>query len=601
MLIEEYALVGDLQTAALVGRDCSIDWLCFPRFDSGACFAALLGSEQHGRWLLTPKGEVTRTERRYREDTLVLETELTTADGVVRIVDFMPPRGNYPDIVRVVEGMSGRVPMRMQLVIRFDYGSIVPWVVRRSGAVKAIGGPDSLILRTPVPTRGKDLTTVAEFEVGSGDWIPFVLTWHPSHDPSPEPIDPAVALRETIAFWAEWSGRATYSGSWRDAVMTSLRVLKAMTYAPTGGIVAAPTTSLPEQLGGVRNWDYRYCWLRDATFTLYSLMLAGYKDEAMSWRDWLLRAIAGDPSQLRIMYGPGGERRLPETELEWLPGYEDSKPVRVGNAASRQRQLDVYGEVLDSFWFSRRLGIPANDAAWDIGVKLLEYLESSWREPDEGIWEIRGTPRDFTYSKVMAWVAFDRIVKSIELGWRKGDDLDRWKRAREEVRTEILEKGYDSDRGAFVQHFGSKELDASTLMLPLVGFLPATDKRMVGTIEAIQRELTRGGLVFRYASDGAESVDGLPRGEAAFLPCTFWLADNLALLGRRAEARALFEHLLALRNDLGLLSEEYDVNAKRLVGNFPQAFTHVALVNTARNLTPGLSPARHRGGADRTT
>jgi GH15 family glucan-1,4-alpha-glucosidase len=537
---------------------------------------------------------VKRTERRYREDTLVLETELETEEGVVRIVDFMPPRGRSPDVVRVVEGMSGRVPMRMQLVIRFDYGSIVPWVRRRGSALSAIGGPDALVLRTAVPTRGRDLTTVAEFVVGAGDWIPFTLTWHASSDPLPKPIDPAVALRETIGFWADWTGRSTYTGSWRDAVMTSLRILKALTYAPTGGIVAAPTTSLPEHLGGVRNWDYRYCWLRDATFSLYALTLAGYADEALAWRDWLLRAVAGDPSQMSIMYGPAGERRLPEIELDWLPGYEGAKPVRVGNAASRQRQLDVYGEILDSFWISSRIGSRPDGAAWNLAVKLLDYLESAWREPDEGIWEIRDTPRHFTYSKVMAWVAFDRGVKVIETLGRKGP-LDRWKRAREEVRAEILEKGYDADRGAFVQSFGTKELDASALMFPLVGFLPVRDKRMIGTIDAIQRELVKEGFVFRYASERAEEIDGLPAGEAAFLPCTFWLADNLALLGRRAEARGVFERLLDLRNDLGLLSEEYDVEAKRLVGNYPQAFTHVALVNTARNLTTGLSPARHRG------
>jgi GH15 family glucan-1,4-alpha-glucosidase len=597
MRIEEYALIGDLQTAALVGRNCSIDWLCFPRFDSGACFSALLGDEHHGRWLLSPAADVKKTVRRYREDTLVLETELETADGVVRVVDFMPPRGRYPDVVRVVEGMSGTVRMRMQLVIRFDYGSIVPWVRRHASGLTAIGGPDALVLRTPVPTKGRDLTTVAEFEVGAGDWIPFTLTWHPSNEPLPEPVDPAKALRETIGFWSEWSGRSTYTGSWRDEVMTSLRVLKALTYAPTGGIVAAPTTSLPEHLGGVRNWDYRYCWLRDATFSLYSLMLAGYKEEASAWRDWLLRAVAGDPSELRIMYGPAGERRLPESELDWLPGYERSKPVRVGNAASEQRQLDVYGEVLDSFWLSRRIGLAPSNTAWDVAVKLLDYLESAWREPDEGIWEIRGDPRDFTYSKVMAWVAFDRAVKTIETYGAKGP-VDRWKRAREDVRAEVLAKGYDSERGAFVQHFDTKELDASALMLPLVGFLPATDKRMIGTIEAIQRELSHDGFVFRYASDKAAEIDGLPAGEAAFLPCTFWLADNLHLLGRTSDARGIFERLLDVGNDLGLLSEEYDVEAKRLVGNFPQAFTHVALVNTARNLSPGLrpGPAEHRGG-----
>jgi GH15 family glucan-1,4-alpha-glucosidase len=593
MRIEDYALIGDLQTAALVGRNGSIDWLCFPRFDSGACFAALLGDENNGRWLIAPAGEVKRTSRRYRADTLVLDTEFETDTGSVRVSDFMPPRGRAPDVVRIVEGMSGSVPMRMELVIRFDYGSIMPWVRRRGRALTAIGGPDALVLRTPVPTKGVDYRTVAEFDVGAGDWVPFALTWHPSNTALPRPINPAVALRETISYWTDWTARSTYTGEWRDAVMTSLMVLKAMTYAPTGGIVAAPTTSLPEQLGGQRNWDYRFCWLRDATFSLYALMLSGFEDEAVAWRDWLLRAIAGHPAQFRIMYGPAGERRLPELELDWLAGYEGSKPVRIGNAASSQRQLDVYGEVIDSLWLAGRLGIAVGENARELGVKLLTYLESAWREPDAGIWEIRGPAQHFTHSKVMVWVAFDRAVKAIEAGrWADGP-LDRWKQVRATVRDEILANGYDSDRGTFVQRYGSKELDASLLLLPIVGFLPATDPRMVRTIEAIQRELDGGGLVRRYSTAGA--VDGLPSGEAAFLPCTFWLADNLALLGRHEEARAIFERLLTLTNDVGLLSEEYDVGAKRLVGNFPQAFTHVALVNTARNLTPGPSPAEHRG------
>jgi GH15 family glucan-1,4-alpha-glucosidase len=593
MKIEDYALIGDSQTAALVGRDCSIDWLCFPRFDSGACFAALLGDESHGRWILAPAGKVKRSTRRYRTDTLVLETELETEDGTVRVLDFMPPRGRYPDVVRIVEGVSGRVPMRMQLVIRFDYGSIVPWVRQHRGALTAIGGPDALVLRTHVPTRGEDFTTIADFEVDTGDLVPFALTWHPSNEPLPEAIDPVQALTDTIEYWTEWNGRSRYNGDWPEAVQTSLMVLKALTYAPTGGIVAAPTTSLPEQLGGVRNWDYRYCWLRDATFSLYALMLAGYRDEAIAWRDWLLRAVAGDPSELKIMYGPAGERRLPELELDWLPGYERSSPVRIGNAASLQRQLDVYGEVADSLWFARRIGIPADEPAWQLTQKLLEFLEGAWNEPDEGIWEIRGDPQQFTYSKVMVWVAFDRAVKTIEGGNREGD-VDRWRRLRDEVRREVLEKGYDADRGSFVQRFGAKDLDASALMLPFVGFLPATDERMVGTVEAIQRELTRDGFVLRYSTEAADAVDGLPPGEAAFLPCSFWLADNLALLGRRSEARALFERLVGLGNDLGLLSEEYDPASKRLVGNFPQAFTHVALVNSAYNLAPGFSPSRHR-------
>ena len=594
MRIEDYALIGDLQTAALVGNNGSIDWLCFPRFDSGACFAALLGDDSNGRWLIAPAGEVKRTSRRYRVDTLVLDTEFETDTGSVRVVDFMPPRGRAPDVVRIVEGMSGTVRMQMELVIRFDYGSIVPWVRRRGNALTAIGGPDALVLRTPVPTKGKDLRTVAEFEVGAGDWVPFTLTWHPSSERLPRPIDPAVALRETVDYWVEWTARCTYDGEWRNEVMTSLMVLKALTYAPTGGIVAAPTTSLPEQLGGVRNWDYRFCWLRDATLSLYALMFAGFEDEAIAWRDWLLRAIAGDPEDFSIMYGPAGERRLPEQVLDWLPGYEGAKPVRIGNAASSQRQLDVYGEVVDSFWHARSLGIPVDENAQQIGIKLLTYLETAWREPDHGIWEIRGPEQHFTHSKVMVWVAFDRAVRGIESGVGKGP-LERWRRVREEVRQEILSRGYDPDRGTFVQHYGSKELDASLLLLPIVGFLPATDERMVRTIEAIQRELDGGGLVRRYVSAGESGVDGLPAGEAAFLPCTFWLADNLFLLGRDEEARATFERLLPLANDVGLLSEGYDTHARRLVGNFPQAFTHVGLVNTARNLTPGPSPSQHRG------
>jgi GH15 family glucan-1,4-alpha-glucosidase len=598
MRIEDYALIGDLQTAALVGRNGSIDWLCFPRFDSGACFAALLGDENNGRWLIAPAGEVKQTSRRYRVDTLVLDTEFETDTGSVRVTDFMPPRGEAPDVVRIVEGMSGSVKMQMELVIRFDYGSIVPWVRRQGSALTAIGGPDALILRTPARTEGRDYRTVAEFDVNAGDWVPFTLTWHASSDPLPAPVDASVALRETVQYWADWTSRCTYTGEWRNEVMTSLMVLKALTYAPTGGIVAAPTTSLPEQLGGVRNWDYRFCWLRDATFSLYALMLAGYEDEAVAWRDWLLRAIAGHPAQFSIMYGPAGERRLTEQVLDWLPGYEGSKPVRVGNAASSQRQLDVYGEVIDSFWLAGRLGIPVDDNAREMGVKLLKYLETAWRQPDEGIWEIRGPAQHFTHSKVMVWVAFDRAVRAIQAGRWTGP-LDRWRHARSVVRDEIMARGYDAELGTFVQHYGSKKLDASLLLLPIVGFLPATDPRMVRTIEAIQRELDVGGFVRRYATDGDGAIDGLPPGEAAFLPCTFWLADNLFLLGRDEEAREIFERLLTLTNDVGLLSEEYDTGAKRLVGNFPQAFTHVALVNTAQNLTPGPRPSEHRSADGR--
>jgi GH15 family glucan-1,4-alpha-glucosidase len=591
--LEDYAMIGDLQTAALVGRTGSIDWLCLPRFDSGACFAALLGDEGHGHWTIAPAGAVKRSARRYRPGTLVLETEIETAEGSVRLLDFMPPRGEAPDVVRIVEGIRGRVPMRMRLVIRFDYGSIVPWVRRAHGALTAIAGPDALYLRTDVDTRGEDLATVAEFEVAEGSSVPFVLTWHDSNKPPPEPVDPGQALRDTESWWKTWSEQCTYEGEWRDDVLASLIVLKALTYAPTGGVVAAPTTSLPEQLGGVRNWDYRYCWLRDATFTLYALMLAGYTEEAVAWRDWLLRAVAGDPSKLSIMYGARGERRLPELELDWLPGYEGSKPVRIGNAASKQRQLDVYGEVIDSFYLAQRVGIPAEPTAWQLARAVLDFLESAWREPDEGIWEVRGPARQFTHSKVMAWVAFDRAIKAVERFGQEGP-VERWRRSREEIRTEILEKGYDGSLGAFVQSYGSKELDASLLLIPLVGFLPAGDERARGTVAAIQRTLCRDGFVYRYSTHAAGAIDGLPPGEAAFLPCTYWLADNLALDGRHDEARSIFERLLGLRNDLGLQSEEYDTERLRLVGNFPQAFTHVALVNTARNLSPGPGPSEHR-------
>jgi GH15 family glucan-1,4-alpha-glucosidase len=589
--IEDYGLVGDTHTAALIGRDGSVDWLCFPRFDSGACFAALLGDERHGRWLLTPVGGVKRVSCRYRARTLVLETEFASEDGTVRIVDCMPPRQKHPNLVRVVEGVAGRVPMRMQFVVRFEYGSIVPWITRRGCLLSAVAGPDALTLRSPIATRGEGLTTVAEFAVSAGESVPFVLTWHLSYERAPREIDPHRAVAETEAWWREWSGRCSYEGEWRDAVERSLIVLKALTYAPTGGIVAAATTSLPEQLGGVRNWDYRYCWVRDATFALYALMTAGYTAEARAWRDWLVRAVAGEPRQMQIMYGVAGERRLTELELPWLPGYEGSAPVRIGNSAAEQYQLDVYGELMDALHQARGAGIPANPAAWHVQRVLLDFLESGWREPDDGIWEVRGPRRHFTHSKVMAWVALDRAVKAVERFALRGP-VDRWRGLRDDIHAEVCREGYDAERKTFTQFYGSSELDASLLMIPLVGFLAPSDPRVAGTVEAVQRELLHDGFVRRYST--RTDVDGLPVGEAAFLVCTLWLADNLALLGRSGEARRLFERVLDLRNDLGLLSEEYDPAARRLVGNFPQALSHVGLVNTAHNLATTCGPAERR-------
>ena len=494
----------------------------------------------------------------------------------------MPPRARNPDLVRVVEGVSGRVAMAMELVVRFDYGRSVPWVRRDGGRWHAVAGPDAVVLDTTVPLHGEHLRTHASFEVAAGDCVPFVFEWHPSHDPPPQPIDAVAAIADTEAWWREWASHCTYEGDWRDAVVRSLLTLKALTFAPTGGIVAAATTSLPEQIGGVRNWDYRYCWLRDATFTLDALMSAGYTAEAIAWRDWLLRAVAGAPAEMQIMYGCAGERRLPELELTWLPGYESSVPVRVGNEAVNQFQLDVYGEVMDALHQARRVGIPADEQSWDLQCALMDFLESRWREPDEGIWEVRGPRRDFTHSKVMAWVAADRAVTAVE---RFGNDgpLDRWRALRDEIHADVCEKGWDADRETFTQYYGSRELDAALLMVPLVGFLPARDRRVAGTVRAIERELLDNGFVHRYST--SSDVDGLPEGEGAFLACTFWLADNYALSGRHAEARDVFERLLALRNDVGLLAEEWDTSAQRMVGNFPQAFSHVPLINTAGNLS----------------
>jgi GH15 family glucan-1,4-alpha-glucosidase len=591
--IEDYGVIGDCESVALVGRDGSIDWLCLPRFDSAACFAALLGNADDGRWCISPAVPA-RTSRRYCDGTLILETEHVTAEGTAAVIDFMPLRDDAANVVRIVEGRQGSVPFTMDLRIRFDYGSIIPWVFKAGPELVAVGGPDTLRLRTPIETRGEGFATTARFTVQAGERVPFVLTWHPSHREAPAAADPERALEETRSWWRQWAGRSRYRGRWAEAVNRSLLVLKALTYAPTGGIVAAATTSLPEQIGGQRNWDYRFCWLRDATFTLYALMEAGYIEEAQAWREWLLRAAAGAPAQLHLMYGLRGERRLTELELDWLAGYEGSRPVRVGNGAHQQRQLDVFGELLDALYKAGRAGLPAAPQSWNLQVAVIEYLATIWQEPDHGIWEVRGPARQFTHSKMMAWVALDRAIKSIEqLGF--AGPVDRWRALRDEIHHQVCARGFDRERGAFVQYYGSDRLDASLLMMPLVGFLPIADPRVRGTVEAIERELMEDGFVRRYAGDPA--VDGLPEGEGTFLLCTFWLADDLALLGRRRDAEHLFEQVLSVRNDLGLLSESYDVRRRRLVGNFPQAFSHVGLVNTARNLSEPGGPAEDRPGS----
>ena len=591
--IEHYALIGDCETAALVARDGSIDWLCWPRFDSPACFAALLGDPKHGRWLIAPTAETPRITRRYRDDTLVLETEFVTPEGTVALVDFMPVRGTHSDLVRMVVGKSGRVTMRTELIVRFGYGASVPWVTRTDErTLRMVAGPDLLTVTTSVPLRGEGLTTVGEFTVSKDETVSFVLTYSESHLPIPKAAAPERALADTEQFWRQWADRCTYTGEWRDAVMRSLLTLKALTYRPSGGIVAAPTTSLPEQLGGSRNWDYRFCWLRDATLTLLALMDAGYYDEAAAWRDWLLRAAAGSPAQAQIMYGLRGERMLREWEADWLPGYEGARPVRVGNAAHAQLQLDVYGEVMDALFQARLGGLPESHEAWRLQKALADHVSQVWTEADQGLWEVRGPPQHFVHSKVMAWVALDRAVQGAE---RFGLDapLERWKRLRASIHAEVCDLGYDPDVGAFMQAYGSSQLDASALLIPIVGFLPPSDARVSGTVRCIEERLMRDGLVQRY--DTGETDDGLPPGEGSFLACSFWLADDLALLGRVDDARALFERLLALRNDVGLLSEEYDTAAGRLVGNFPQAFSHVALVDTAMSLEKGMvGPSEQR-------
>ncbi|MGV9991025.1 glycoside hydrolase family 15 protein [Streptomyces sp. NPDC003374] len=581
--IEDYALIGDEQTAALVGRDGSVDWLCLPRFDSGACFARLLGDEDNGHWRIAPKGVTGEcTRRAYRPDTLVLDTEWDTPGGSVRVTDLMPQRDRAPDLVRIVEGLSGRVTVRSTLRLRFDYGAAIPWMRRSDGHRVAVAGPDSAWLRSepPVRTWGEDFGTHAEFTVAAGEKVAFVLTWHPSHDPRPPLIDPFEALEHSVADWRAWAARCRYHGPYRDAVVRSLITLKALTYAPTGGIVAAPTTSLPEEIGGVRNWDYRYCWLRDSTLTLGTLLAAGYQEEAEAWRNWLLRAVAGAPADMQIMYGLAGERRLPEYELPWLPGFAGSAPVRIGNDAVGQLQLDVYGEVMDSLWLARRSGLSVRPHVWSMQCVLLAFLRTAWRQPDEGLWEVRGGRRHFVHSKVMVWVAADRAVRTLEADPALKGDLAGWRALREEVHREVCEKGYDADRNTFTQYYGSRELDAALLLIPRVGFLPPDDPRVAGTVDAVRAELGEDGLLRRYSTDRA-SVDGLPGGEGAFLACSFWLADALHMTGRTEEARELFARLAALANDVGLLAEEYDTASGRQLGNFPQAFSHMGLVNTA--------------------
>ena len=580
--IEDYALLGDLQTAALVGRDGAIDWLCLPSFDSPACFAALLDGPEAGTWRISPASGGRATRRRYRGDSLVLESEWDTPEGTVRVVDCMPPRGTEPDVVRIVEGVTGRVPVQMLLRLRLDYGHIVPWVRREGRDLAAVAGPDAVWLRTPAPLRGEELSTVAEFEVSAGERVPFVLTYAPSHLPRPTPVDADDAVAATESFWAQWISRCRYGGKWAPDVRRALVVLKALTYAPTGGIVAAATTSLPEELGGSRNWDYRYCWLRDATFTLQALLGTGFIEEACAWREWLVRAVAGDPSKLQIMYGLDGTRRLPEQELPWLSGYEGSAPVRIGNEAADQFQLDVWGEVLDGLHLAREAGLPTHDTAWDVQRALLDYLEGNWRRTDNSLWEVRGPQRHFVHSKVMAWAGIDRAVRTVESHGLAGP-VDRWRALRDEIHAEVCVSGWNSERNTFTQSYGSREVDAALLLIPRVGFLPWDDPRVRGTVDAVQSDLAVDGLLRRYRTEGG--VDGLPGHEGAFLACSFWLADALAGMGRVQEAVALFERLLDLRNDVGLLSEEYDTSARRQVGNTPQAFSMVGLINTARELS----------------
>ena len=580
--IESYALLGDMQTAALVSRRGGIDWLCMPRFDSPALFASLLGNDENGAWRIAPTGAGECTSRSYDDHTLVLLTDWESTEGSIRVIDFMPPRGEAPDVVRIVEGLSGRVEVTCEIRIRYDYGSVIPWVRRTSGGFTATAGPDSIYIRTPVHLHGRDFVHTATFSVAEGERVPFVMTWHPSHLPPPKPVDAERALADTYVFWHEWLGRSTYDGEWREAVLRSLVTLKALTYEPTGGITAAATTSLPEVIGGERNWDYRYCWLRDATMTLNALIDTGFTDEARAWRSWLLRSIAGDARQLRIMYGLSGERRIPESEIDWLAGYAASTPVRIGNAAVEQQQLDVFGEVLDAFHVDRRHELGPNKDAWSTQRGLLKVLENRWTDPDKGLWEMRGDPRHYVHSKVMAWVGFDRAVRAVD-EFQLDGPVDRWRALRDKIHEEVCTRGFDADRNTFVQAYDSKALDAGLLLIPQVGFLPPDDPRVVGTVNAIQQELTEDGFVRRYDNDA--TGDGLGGREGTFVACTIWLADDLQMCGRTKEARELFEQVLDIRNDVGLLAEEYDVSARRQVGNVPQAYSHVALVNTAKALS----------------
>jgi GH15 family glucan-1,4-alpha-glucosidase len=590
--IADYAMIGDCKTAALVARDGSIDWLCWPRFDSDACFAALLGTPDNGRWRIAPRAENFQASRKYRDNTLILETRFETGDGAVTLIDFMPMGHGTSALVRIVKGESGRVTMCMELILRFGYGSIVPWVSRLADrTLRAIAGPDMVLLRTPIEIRGENFKTVGEFTVAAGEIVPFAMVYAPSHLPPPKPNDPKKALAVTEKYWRGWCAKCNQGGSHRDVVMRSLITLKALTYAPTGGIVAAPTTSLPEWIGGVRNWDYRFCWLRDATLSLLAFMNAGYYEEAAAWREWLLRAVAGRPGQAQIMYGIGGERRLVEWEVPWLKGFRDSGPVRIGNSAHSQLQLDVFGEVMDALHQARRGSIGESQDGWAVQIAFLEHLEGAWTKPDESIWEVRSGPRHFTYSKVMAWVAYDRAIKSAE-EYKLDGPLERWRGTRSTIHDEVCRRGYDPEQNSFVQSYDSKELDASLLLLPTMGFLPPDDPRMKGTIAAIEKQLMIGGLVRRY--DTARSDDGLPPGEGVFLACSFWMVDAYVMLGRLDDATKLFKRLVALCNDVGLLAEEYDPASRELLGNFPQAFSHVALVNSAFNLTRAAKPAEQR-------
>ncbi len=581
MRIEDYALISDRLSAGLVGRDGSIDWLCFPRFDSDAVFAALLGTEENGHWRIAPSSGGTCTSRAYRPGTMVLESEWHGPDGGVRVIDFMPERGEAPDVVRIVEGLSGRVSMRSELRLRFGYGDVVPWVRHLDGMLAAVAGPDSVWLASDVPNHGRDFASYADFVVTAGDRLSFVLTWNASYRHRPRPVDPLAALVATEGFWRSWAGQCSYQGPYREAVVRSLVTLKALTYAPTGGIVAAATTSLPEEIGGVRNWDYRFCWLRDSAFTLQALVKTGYSDEARAWREWLLRAIAGSPSRLQILYGVAGERRVPEAVIPWLPGYEGSRPVRIGNGAVDQLQLDVYGEVMDTLWLARAYDLDPHEDAWRMQRGLMDWLESSWREPDEGLWEVRGPRQHFTHSKVLAWVAADRAVRTVEQSGLEGP-LDRYRALREEIHAEVCTRGYDSERATFTQSYGSRSLDAALLLIPQVGFLPPADDRVRGTLRAVQRELGTEGMVRRYDTDDTD--DGVAGDEGVFLACSFWLVDALVLDGQVAEGRRLFERLLSLRNDVGLLAEEYDIGSRRQLGNVPQAYSHLALVTSALHL-----------------